>query len=83
MGCVKAVVASSSICRLDANGLLPWEHNVRSSIDSAQSANAYFTLAFHKISAQNRFAAFIAASKGLYSFFLDLTWIDIISMSIS
>ena len=33
----------------------------------------YLTLAFHKISAQNRVAAFIAASKGLYSFFLDLT----------
>jgi len=27
----------------------------------------------HKIPAQNRFAASIAASKALYSFFLDLT----------
>jgi len=33
----------------------------------------HFTLVMHKISAQNRFAASIAASKALYSFFLDLT----------
>ena len=32
-----------------------------------------FTLVLHKIPAQNRYAASIAASKGLYSFFLDLT----------
>jgi hypothetical protein len=31
------------------------------------------TLVLHKIPAQNRFATSIAASKGLYSFFLDLT----------
>jgi len=32
-----------------------------------------YTLVLHKIPAQNRFAASIAASKALYSFFLDLT----------
>ena len=38
-----------------------------------QSVRVKLTLALHKIPAQNRFAASIAASKGLYSFFLDLT----------
>jgi len=37
------------------------------------SSLVVYTLVMHKISAQNRFAASIAASKALYSYFLDLT----------
>lgn len=40
---------------------------------SYQTIREKYTLALHKISAQNRFAARIAAPKALYSFFLDLT----------
>jgi len=50
--------------------------NARSSVlhrPRLSGIRCVLTLVLHKIPAQNRFAASIAASKALYSFFLDLT----------
>ena len=60
--------------RIDKYGVI-WHHSVVAHELAGVSGikSSYLTLVLHKIPAQNRFATSIAASKALYSFFLDLT----------